>query len=145
MSMRTVPEGFRRRPGRKAAIYVRQSSPDQVLNNKGSRAYQLGLREVARELGYPDELIEIYEGELGMLEQEIHRQVEEHWGYRATQVLRGVGKTICAVRRAARRYELIVLVQEVLGGREARRAGLGPHSHVDPASFARYTRSVAGS
>jgi DNA invertase Pin-like site-specific DNA recombinase len=56
-----VSDGFRRRPGRKAGIYVRQSSPDQVLHNKGSRAHQLAQREIAVELGYPDELIEVYE------------------------------------------------------------------------------------
>lgn len=61
MTMRTAPDGFQRRPGCKAAIYARQSSPDQVENNKGSRAHQLGQREVARELGYPDDLIDVYE------------------------------------------------------------------------------------
>lgn len=61
MTTATVPDEFRRRDGRKAAIYIRQSTPDQVLNNKGSRAYQHAQRSVARGLGYPDELIEAYE------------------------------------------------------------------------------------
>jgi DNA invertase Pin-like site-specific DNA recombinase len=53
-------EGFVRRPGRKVGVYARQSSHEQMINNKGSMAHQLGQREIAKALGYPDELIEVY-------------------------------------------------------------------------------------
>src|SRR6266704_3361478 len=51
---------------RKAIIYIRQSSPHQVLTNQESLRLQYALRERARELGWRPEEIEIIDGDLGL-------------------------------------------------------------------------------
>src|ERR1044071_3787082 len=51
---------------RKAIIYIRQSSPHQVLTNQESLRLQYALRERAVELGWRTEEIEIIEGDLGL-------------------------------------------------------------------------------
>lgn len=50
---------------RRAVIYVRQSSPNQVLNNQESRRLQYALRERAKQLGWRDQDIEIIDLDLG--------------------------------------------------------------------------------
>src|SRR5215470_13651147 len=50
---------------RKAVIYVRQSSEEQVRQNTGSTDYQRSLAAVARSYGWPDSLIEIIDEDLG--------------------------------------------------------------------------------
>jgi DNA invertase Pin-like site-specific DNA recombinase len=47
---------------RLAAVYVRQSGRAQIRNNRESPRRQRGLRERARELGWPDERILVLEG-----------------------------------------------------------------------------------
>src|SRR5215207_11012314 len=42
---------------RRAIVYVRQSSPGQVLNNQESQRRQYGLAERARELGFEEILV----------------------------------------------------------------------------------------
>jgi DNA invertase Pin-like site-specific DNA recombinase len=49
---------------RKAIIYIRQSSPHQVLTNQESLRLQYALRERAVELGWRTEEIEIIDGVL---------------------------------------------------------------------------------
>jgi DNA invertase Pin-like site-specific DNA recombinase len=51
---------------RKAIIYIRQSSPHQVLTNQESLRLQYALRERAVELGWRSEEIEIIDGDLGL-------------------------------------------------------------------------------
>jgi DNA invertase Pin-like site-specific DNA recombinase len=51
---------------RKAIIYIRQSSPHQVLTNQESLRLQYALRERAVELGWRPEEIEIIDGDLGL-------------------------------------------------------------------------------
>ncbi len=51
---------------RKAIIYIRQSSPHQVLTNQESLRLQYALRERALELGWRTEEIEIIDGDLGL-------------------------------------------------------------------------------
>ncbi|HEV8713399.1 MAG TPA: recombinase family protein, partial [Candidatus Binatia bacterium] len=51
---------------RKAIIYIRQSSPHQVLTNRESLQLQYALRERAVELGWHPEEIEIIDGDLGL-------------------------------------------------------------------------------
>jgi DNA invertase Pin-like site-specific DNA recombinase len=51
---------------RKAIIYIRQSSPHQVLTNQESLRLQYALRERAVELGWRPEDIEIIDGDLGL-------------------------------------------------------------------------------
>ena len=50
---------------RSAAVYVRQSTQNQVLKNRESRQRQYGLADRARELGWPDERIQIIDSDLG--------------------------------------------------------------------------------
>src|SRR5215510_15068707 len=51
---------------RKAIIYIRQSSPHQVLTNQESLRLQYALRERAIALGWRPEEIEIIDGDLGL-------------------------------------------------------------------------------
>jgi DNA invertase Pin-like site-specific DNA recombinase len=51
---------------RKAIIYIRQSSPHQVLTNQESLRLQYALRERAAALGWRTEDIEIIDGDLGL-------------------------------------------------------------------------------
>ena len=51
---------------RKAIIYIRQSSPHQVLTNQESLRLQYALRERAVELGWRTAEIEIIDGDLGL-------------------------------------------------------------------------------
>jgi len=51
--------------GRKALIYIRQSTPQQVLTNQESLRLQYGLRLKALELGWQTEDIEIIDTDLG--------------------------------------------------------------------------------
>ena len=52
--------------GRKAIIYIRQSTPHQVLSNQESLRLQYALQERARGLGWPEEAIEIIDADLGL-------------------------------------------------------------------------------
>ncbi|HLA11303.1 MAG TPA: recombinase family protein [Pyrinomonadaceae bacterium] len=45
------------RLSRRAIIYIRQSSPGQVINNQESQRRQYNLAERARELGFEDILV----------------------------------------------------------------------------------------
>src|SRR4051812_35898313 len=51
---------------RKAVIYVRQSSPHQVLTNQESLRLQYALRQRARELGWQEASIEVIDADLGL-------------------------------------------------------------------------------
>src|SRR3954464_12661776 len=51
--------------GRKALIYIRQSSPHQALTNQESQHLQYALRQRARECGWADEAIEVIDADLG--------------------------------------------------------------------------------
>src|SRR5438552_2080474 len=51
---------------RKAIIYIRQSTPHQVLNHQESLRLQYALHERARQLGWPDEAIDIIDDDLGL-------------------------------------------------------------------------------
>src|SRR5215217_322423 len=50
---------------RKAVIYVRQSTPHQVLSNQESLRLQYALRQRARDLGWNDADIEVIDADLG--------------------------------------------------------------------------------
>ena len=50
---------------RKVLIYVRQSTPDQVRENTGSQAFQRSQDELARLYGWPEDLIETIDQDLG--------------------------------------------------------------------------------
>src|SRR3954454_14408489 len=47
-------------------IYIRQSSPQQVLNNQESLRLQYALQQRAQELGWPPDRIEIIDADLGL-------------------------------------------------------------------------------
>lgn len=51
---------------RKAIIDIRQSTPHQVLNHQESRRLQYALGERARQLGWPDEAIDLIDDDLGL-------------------------------------------------------------------------------
>lgn len=54
---------------RKAVIYIRQSTPKQVLTHQESLRLQYALKERARQLGWPEENIEIIDRDLGLSAQ----------------------------------------------------------------------------
>ena len=51
---------------RQAIVYLRQSSPAQVENNRESTERQYALATKARELGWPDERIVVIDEDLGL-------------------------------------------------------------------------------
>ena len=51
---------------RRAVIYVRQSSPNQVLNNKESQRLQYALRQRAIELGWHERDVQVIDTDLGI-------------------------------------------------------------------------------
>jgi DNA invertase Pin-like site-specific DNA recombinase len=51
---------------RLAVIYIRQSSPQQVLNNQESLRLQYALQQRAQELGWPPDHIEVIDADLGL-------------------------------------------------------------------------------
>ena len=51
---------------RKAVIYIRQSTPHQVLNNQESLRLQYDLKQKAQALGWRPEDIEIIDTDLGL-------------------------------------------------------------------------------
>jgi DNA invertase Pin-like site-specific DNA recombinase len=56
----------KRHLARRAAIYIRQSSPHQVLTNQESLRLQYDLRRRALELGWREEDIEVIDADLGL-------------------------------------------------------------------------------
>jgi DNA invertase Pin-like site-specific DNA recombinase len=59
---------------RKAVIYIRQSTGHQVLTNLESQQLQHAMREHARQLGWPDERIEVVETDLGRTATSVERR-----------------------------------------------------------------------
>src|SRR3989442_10839884 len=51
---------------RKAVISIRQSTPHQVVSHQESLRLQYALGERARQLGWPDEAIDIIDDDLGL-------------------------------------------------------------------------------
>lgn len=51
---------------RLAMIYIRQSSPQQVLSNQESLRLQYALKQRAQELGWPPERVEVIDADLGL-------------------------------------------------------------------------------
>jgi DNA invertase Pin-like site-specific DNA recombinase len=65
-----TPEHLRR----KALVYLRQSSLEQVERNTGSQAYQRNQVELARNYGWSDDLIEVIEDDLGKSGSSVDRR-----------------------------------------------------------------------
>lgn len=59
---------------RKAIIYVRQSSPNQVLTNQESLRLQYALKERATDLGWRPENIEVIDSDLGLTASSAERR-----------------------------------------------------------------------
>ena len=60
---------------RKAVIYIRQSTPPQVVSHQESLRLQYALHERARQLGWPDEAIDILDDDLGLTAASaVHRE-----------------------------------------------------------------------
>ena len=51
---------------RKAAVYIRQSTPHQVVSNQESLRLQYALRQRARELGWHESDIDVIDADLGL-------------------------------------------------------------------------------
>lgn len=51
---------------RKAVVYIRQSTPHQVVSNQESLRLQYALRQRARELGWPEAAIDVIDADLGL-------------------------------------------------------------------------------
>ncbi|WP_392714439.1 resolvase [Rhizobium ruizarguesonis] len=51
---------------RRAVVYVRQSTPHQVISNQESLRLQYALRERARELGWHEADIDLIDADLGI-------------------------------------------------------------------------------
>ena len=51
---------------RKAVMYIRQSTPHQVLSHQESLRLQYALHERAHQLGWPVEAIEVIDDDLGL-------------------------------------------------------------------------------
>src|SRR3954471_25025586 len=51
---------------RKAVVYIRQSTPQQTVNNQESLRLQYALRQRARELGWHDADIDVIDADLGL-------------------------------------------------------------------------------
>jgi DNA invertase Pin-like site-specific DNA recombinase len=51
---------------RKAVVYIRQSSPHQVISNQESLRLQYALSQRARDLGWHEADIEVIDADLGM-------------------------------------------------------------------------------
>src|SRR5262249_18332841 len=51
---------------RKAVIYIRQSTPHQVVSHQENLPLQYALGERARHVGWPDEAIDIIDDDLGL-------------------------------------------------------------------------------
>ena len=51
---------------RKAVIYIRQSTPHQVVSHQESLRLQYALGARARQLGWPEEAIDIIDDDLGL-------------------------------------------------------------------------------
>ena len=60
---------------RKAVIDIRQSTPHQVVSHQESLRLQYALHERARQLGWPDEAIDIIDDDLGLTAASaVHRE-----------------------------------------------------------------------
>ncbi|WP_287181490.1 resolvase [Mesorhizobium sp.] len=51
---------------RRAVVYVRQSTPHQVVSNQESLRLQYALRQRARELGWHDADVDVIDADLGL-------------------------------------------------------------------------------
>ena len=51
---------------RKAVVYIRQSTPHQVVSNQESLRLQYALRERARELGWHEADVDVIDADLGL-------------------------------------------------------------------------------
>jgi DNA invertase Pin-like site-specific DNA recombinase len=59
---------------RKAVIYIRQSTPQQVVSHQDSLRLQYALGARARQLGWPDEAIDIIDDDLGLTAATAHHR-----------------------------------------------------------------------
>lgn len=59
---------------RKAIIYVRQSTPNQVITHQESLRLQYALKQKAQKMGWPEENIEIIDSDLGISGASAHQR-----------------------------------------------------------------------
>jgi DNA invertase Pin-like site-specific DNA recombinase len=63
---------------RKAIVYVRQSSMEQVERNTGSQIYQRSQLDLARAYGWADDLVEVIDDDLGKSGSSVDRRTGWH-------------------------------------------------------------------
>src|SRR5579885_796210 len=63
MNSDLITKGHRER---KAVVYIRQSSPHQVISNQESLRLQYALRQRARDLGWHEADIDVIDADLGL-------------------------------------------------------------------------------
>lgn len=98
---------------RLAYIYVRQSDPKQVRENKGSRDYQLAQVEFARRLGWKDEIIRIVDQDLGRSGTTTIGRVSYQEMVRGLRTGNAGGIFVSALDRAGRNtVELLKLLED---------------------------------
>ena len=95
--------------GRKAIIYIRQSSLEQVEKNTGSQAFQRDQVTLAREYGWPDHLIEVIDEDLGKSGSSVDRRTG--WQRMIDQVAASAVGAIFAANISRLGRELLPLEQ----------------------------------
>ncbi len=70
---------------RKAIVYVRQSSMEQVERNTGSQIYQRSQLDLARAYGWADDLVEVIDDDLGKSGSSVDRRTGWHRCSRRSQ------------------------------------------------------------
>ncbi len=73
---------------RKAVVYIRQSTPHQVVSNQESLRFQYALRLRARELGWHEADIDVIDADLGLSGASITQRT----GLRSLLVVSGSAK-----------------------------------------------------
>ena len=69
---------------RKAVIYIRQSTPHQVVSHQESLRLQYALGARARQFGWPEEAIDIIDDDLGLTAATAHHgEVSIPWSRRS--------------------------------------------------------------
>src|SRR3569832_32102 len=92
---------------RKAVVYIRQSTPHQVVSNQESLRLQYALRQRARELGWQESDIDVIDADLGRS----GASAVQRSGGRPSRAQRGW--TYPVDRRDASRPQLLRLVSAV--------------------------------
>ena len=93
---------------RKAMIYVRQSSPNQVITNKESQRMQYALRERAAALGWHEQDTHVVDADLGRSGTTVDQR--EGFQHLVADIALGDGRHLARLRCHAAGTKLFALV-----------------------------------